>query len=162
MEEILAEKKADKKGTYAALKFSADTVKMLEKYMVKHDIPKPVGGSSLHSTLLYSRKYLLDYEPIGKLDETWTGKFTKFSIFPSNPKNGGNTSNNLVLEYGCKPQSERFNELMDSHDATYDFDEYKPHITLSTDVGDFDYKKLPKILEPLEIVEEYSKKIKIL
>jgi len=98
---------------------------------------------------------LPDYEPIGKLDETWTGKFTKFSIFPSNP-------NNLVLEYVCKPQSERFNKLMDSHDATYDFDEYKPHITLSTDVGDFDHKKLPKILEPLEIVEEYSKKIKIL
>lgn len=150
------EKKEEKKGTYAGLKFSEDTKKMITAYMDDNDIPNPLDVSKIHSTLLYSRNYLPDYIPDGQFEQPWKGKPTKLSIFGSNPKNGGDGSNCLVLEYKCSKQVARFDKLMAEHDATYDFDEYKPHITLSYDVGDLDYKNLPKIKKSLEIVEEYG------
>ncbi len=162
MADVLMEKKPTKtKGTYAGLKFSDDTIKMIKEYIEKNDIPNPLNGDDFHSTLLYSRKYLPEYEATGKFDESWTGDPNHFSIFPSNPKNGGDGSNCLVLEYTCKEQVARFDDLMDKHDATYDFDEYKPHVTLSYDVGDLDYKNLPELETALEIVEEYGEDLKI-
>ncbi len=143
-------------GTYAGLKFSKKTQTALTKYIKTNNIPNPLDTAKIHSTLLYSRNYLPEYKPAGKIDPAWVGKPDHFSIFESNPKNGGDGSNCLVLEFVCAKQSARFDELMKAHDATYDFDEYKPHITLSYSVGDFDYKSLPKFEESLEIVEEYS------
>jgi 2'-5' RNA ligase len=48
---------------------------------------------------------------------------------------------------------------MKKHDATYDFPEYKPHITLSYDIGDLDEKNLPdigKYVDEIGIDEEYG------
>ncbi len=161
MDEILAEKKTKKKGTYAGLKFSSNTTKMIKEYMGNNNIPNPLPVSKLHSTLLYSRKHLPEYEPTGKFDESWTGDPTHFSIFKSNPKNSTDNTNCLVLEYTCKEQSARFDDLMNEHDATYDFDDYKPHITLSYDVGDLDHDNLTKLEKALEIVEEYGEDLKL-
>lgn len=148
-------------GTYAGLKFNSDTKEILKKYIEDNNIPNPLDVDKIHSTLLYSRNYLPEYKPAGKFDKSWIGNPKHFSIFESNPKNGGDGSNCLVLEYKCSEQTTRFDELMEKHDATYDFDEYKPHITLSYDVGDLDYKNLPMIEEELEIVEEYSEDLNL-
>lgn len=148
-------------GSFAGLKFSTDTQTALKEYIEKNEIPNPLNTNKIHSTLLYSKKYLPDYKPAGKLDKSWFGSPTHFSIFKSNKKTGGTGSNCLVLEYKCSEQSSRFDELMEKHAATYDFDEYKPHITLSYDVGDLDYKKLPKFSKQLEIVEEYGENLNL-
>lgn len=148
-------------GTYAGIKFAVDTKQAIKKYMKDNKIPNPLNTNKIHSTLLYSRKYLPDYKPAGILTNPWIGKAKQFSIFLADPKNGKDGSNCLVLEYECAEQSARFDELMNEHDATYDFDEYKPHITLSYNVGDLDVKKLPKFEENLEIVEEYVKDLNL-
>jgi len=157
----ITESSKDPEGTYAGVKFCDDTKKAIKTFMEENEIPNPIESDKMHSTLLYSRNYLPDYKPTGKLDEAWTGEVKHFSIFPNNPKNGGDNTNCLVLEYTCKEQSKRFDELMDAHDATYDFDEYKPHVTLSYSVGDLDHKKLPKFKNPLKIVEEYSENLNL-
>ena len=157
----LTEKKNMPDGTYAGLKFSTETKNLIKKYMEENEIPNPLDVDAIHSTLLYSRNHLPEYKPAGKLDESWFGKPKHFSIFNSNPKNGGDGSNCLVLEYKCSQQSTRFDDLMEKYDATYDFDEYKPHITLSYDVDDLDYKKLPMIDGKLEIVEEYGEDLNL-
>lgn len=56
----------------------------------------------------------------------------------------------------CQYLSDRHNEIMDLYEATYDYPEYKVHVTLSYDIGDIDIKDLkidgfPKI----NIVKEY-------
>jgi hypothetical protein len=52
---------------------------------------------------------------------------------------------------------------MKLHKAEYDFDEYKCHITLSYDIGDFDYKKLnPKdFVKSIEVVKEYQEDLNL-
>lgn len=152
LEEITKDK-TEPDGTYASVHFNEDTINALNEYIKKNNIPNPAPVGKLHSTLLYSRNYLPEYKPQGKLSPEWEGKFKQFSIFSSNPENDRKGSI-LVMEYSCSEQSKRFDELMDAHDATYDFDEYKPHITLSYDLGDFDHEKLPKFEKPLKIVEE--------
>ncbi len=145
-------------GTYASVHFNEDTINALNEYIEKNNIPNAVSTEKMHSTLLYSRNHLPEYKPQGKLEPTWKGQFKRFSIFTSNPANHRD-GKILVMEYNCSEQSKRFDELMDAHDATYDFNEYKPHTTLSYDIGDFDIEKLPKFEKPLKIVEEKSKDI---
>jgi len=147
-------------GTYVGLKFDYNTKQIVKEYIENNKIPNPVNIDKIHSTLLYSRKYIADYEPIGKLDESWYCEPSHFSIFENDPKNGENNLKCLVLEYKCSKQLLRFDELMKKHNATYDFPEYNTHITLSYDVGNLDYKKLPKFEKYLKIIEEYSRDLK--
>jgi len=158
--EEISENKKTPDGTYASVHFNEDTINALNEYIENNNIPNPTNVKKIHSTLLYSRNYLPEYKPQGKLEPAWEGQFKHFSIFSANPKNsrGGLV---LVMEYACPEQSKRFDELMNIYDATYDFDEYKPHITLSYDIGDFDHKKLPKFEKPLKIVEEKSEDLNL-
>lgn len=152
MSELFEEKK---QGTYAGVKFDTETNKALHKYMSDNDIPTSVRPDKLHSTLLYSRKHLPNYEPQGKIDPPWIGKPKKFDVWPS--KDSGTDC--LVLEYDCPELVKRHKELMKEHDATYDFPDFKPHVTLSYDIGDLDVSALPdikKAIPELKIVEEYK------
>ncbi len=158
-EEITEEKKTPN-GTYAYVIFNKNTIDALQDYIIKNNIPNPVPIEKIHSTLLYSRNYLPEYKPPGKIYPMWEGKFKCFSIFNSNPVNSQDSSI-LVMEYTCSEQSKRFNELMDIHGATYDFNEYKIHITLSYNMGDFNIDNLSKFEKSLKITEEKSKNLKL-
>ena len=150
------------KGTYAGVIFSQKTVQALEKYMLDNKIPNPLSSKKLHSTVLYSRKYLPNYKPLGLINPPWIGKFKHFNVFQGRPKKEGDPSTNcLVMEYECLEQTQRFNELMKEHDATYDYDDYKTHVTLSYNIGDFEYQKLPPIDFDIEITEEYERELQI-
>jgi len=46
---------------------------------------------------------------------------------------------------------------MKEHGGTYDFDEYKPHITFSYDVAGMQCKDLPKFDEDIEAVHELER-----
>jgi len=148
--------KKETKGTYAGVRFSDKTKDAVKKYMKDNKIPNPLRTEKMHSTLLYSRKYCPDYEPAGEMEETLIGKSDSFESWESQPDDDGNTSNCLVLKYTCDGLKDRHESLMKEHGATFDFDDYTPHITFSYDVGDLDPKKLPKFEEDIEIVEEYG------
>lgn len=151
----------DKKGTYAGVRFSTATVNNIQKYIENNKIPNPVGSTKMHTTLLYSRKHCPDYEPAGDLDPPMIGKPTKFAIWPSQPDENGNPNNCLVLEYKCPDLVKRHKELMKEHDAEYDWDEYKTHVTFSYNVKDLDIKDLPTFEDDLEIANEYGEDLNL-
>lgn len=151
-----AAKKEGKPGTYAGVRFSPATTESLEKYTEDNKIPKPIGKEHFHTTLLYSRKHLPNYEPAGEYEVPMKGTPTEFEVWPSQPDEKGKIKNCLVLKYSCPTLYQRHHKLMLQHGATYDFDEYKPHITISYDIGKFDADKLPEYDGNIEIIEEYK------
>lgn len=141
-----------KKGTYAGVKLSVSSDKLLTDFLRKEDIQNPVPSNKLHVTLLYSRKYLPDYEPAGVYDKPLIATPLGFEIWKS--QSGKNC---LVLKLSCQKLVDRHRELMTEHNATFDYDEYTPHVTLSYDVGDRQItgKDTLKFSYPLTIVSEY-------
>ena len=155
--EDIMEKEEELPGTYAAVHFYDDTVDNIKTFIEENEIPNAVPADKLHTTLLYSRKPCPDYEPMGTYKHMMTGTPTEFDVWQSQPDDDGNRSNCLVLKYDCDELVDRHNHLMDEHDATFDFDEYRPHVTLSYDIGDMSIDNLdPEKIGPINIVEEYG------
>lgn len=164
LEELMEDRRKQERGTYAGVRFDTATVDAIEKYMKDNDIPKAVSGDKLHTTLLYSRKYLPDYKATGKLTPHLIGTPTEFVVWKTSGDDGKEPANCLVLMYSCPALVKRHKELMKEYDATYDFDEYKTHITLSYDIGDLDIKTLPEIkktIKSIVIVEEYQEDLNL-
>ena len=149
--EVAHKEQKTEKGTYAAVKFDKSTVDRLIQIGKDSKIPGLVVPSKLHTTLLYSRKFLPDYTPAKQVN--MIGTSPKWEIWPSQ----GN-ANCLVLVYKCPELTQRHEKLLKRHDTTYDYD-YKPHITLSYDVGDLSTDDLPdiaKLLPKIVIDQEYG------
>lgn len=143
-------------GTYAAVNFSKETTDAIKKYIEENNIPNGLSEDKMHTTVIYSRKYDPKFEAQGKIDPPWIGKPTEFDVWKTRPKDSGEGSNCLVLQFNCEELNKRHKELMDEYDFTYDFPEYKTHISFSYDIGSMDWKKLPKFTHKIEIVEEYG------
>ena len=153
------EQDKQKPGTYAGVRFSPSTVESLTQYATDNKIPNALDSKEYHTTLLYSRKHLPNYEPMGEYSTHMTGTPTGFEIWPSQPDDEGHVKNCLVMTYSCPRLYQRHHKLMQQHGATYDFDEYKPHVTLSYDAGDLDPSKLPAYEEEIEITKEYREEL---
>lgn len=152
---------ATNKGTYAGVKFSDDTSKLIKQYLDDNKIPNAISPNKLHTTLLYSRKHLPDYKAIGTYPKPLIGTPGNFDVWKSNNEDGSST-NCLVVEFDCPELSKRHDELMDEHKATYDFPDYKTHITLSYDIGDMDIKDLPSFIDTvptIKICKEYQEQL---
>ncbi len=154
----------EQKGTYSGMKFSDESVQKLLDFAEQKDIPNTLDKNEFHTTLLYSRKYLKDYKAIGEFESPIIAYPMGFEVWVS-PANAFKDEDTrcLVLKYKCQEQEDRFNELMDEHDATYDFDEYKTHVTISYDVGpDFDEANLDaSLIGELELVSEYKEDLNL-
>ncbi len=143
------------KGTYAGVRFHEDTKNAIVEFMKEHKIPNMLPHHKLHTTLLYSRKYLPKYAPLGTLSEPLIGTPTNFDVWKSSSEP---YSNCLVMQYDCPQLIDRHRHLMDTHKATFDFDQYHPHITFSYSIGDMDIKPIMELIEnigKIMIVEEY-------
>ena len=149
-------KKAFTQGTYAGVNFSVKTLEAIRQFAIEHEIPNRLETRKLHTTLLYSRKHLPKYEPAGKIDPPMIATFKEWDMFLTRPTNGNKPNRCLVMKIDCFDLWKRHIFLMNEHSATYDFLEYVPHISLSYDIGDFDYHQLPKFEGEIEIVNEYS------
>lgn len=142
-------------GTYVGIRPSKDSAEKIRDVTKKVGVQNP-HTDKLHATLIYSRKYLPKFKPRGKLEEPITAKVTGFEIFPS----AGGT-NVLVIRMESPELTARHEEIMDKHDATYDYDEFKPHLTISYDCGDFDPKSYDVKKDIPEIVfdDEYDEEL---
>ena len=129
--------KPEPDGTYIAVRLTKETKDKIKKFIKDNDIPNPLDTSDLHSTMIYSRKYLPDYECLGKLDKPWKGKAKKFEVFDT--EEGKKC---LVVVYDCDKIEKRHKEIRKEHGATHDFPEYIPHVSLSYDIGKFDVDTL--------------------
>jgi len=63
--DLISEDKKENKGSYAAIRFNKDTIDGIKKYIKENDIPNHTKFDKMHTTLLYSRKYLPEYKPAG-------------------------------------------------------------------------------------------------
>ena len=149
-------KKKTPDGSFAGVKFDKETTDAVLAFIKENNIPEGLRASQMHATLLYSKKYLPDYESAGKLEKPLVGKFSGFEIFESSSDIDGKKTNCLVLRFNCPKLSARHKSLMKEHEATYDYDTYKPHVTLTYNAGQLDPDKLPKFDKDLVITEEYG------
>lgn len=145
-------------GTYVGVKISKESKDKLYEMAEKLGVPNILPKKDYHITVIYSRKYLPNFEALGKLDEPIIAKPDKFSLFDAKDDNKC-----LVIELKCPDIVKRHNHIMKVHGATYDWDEYKCHITLSYDVEDFSLKgkSAKKMIDSIEIIEEYSENLNL-
>ena len=137
-------------GTYAATKPDGATARHFIRVMEKYGVPNIEDEEKLHCTLLYSRKHLPDYIPNPYLEHN--ARATHLEVWPT--KSGANC---LVLKIYSPEQEHRHEQLMFLHDAEYDYPEYKTHISLSYDIGDYDHTQLPiaELKIPFKLTSEY-------
>lgn len=155
--EILNEEKITdlgKDGTYIAVHFSKESRDKLQALAKSLKVDNIIEKSKYHVTIVYSRKAFTDFTINGKLKKPWKATPTELEIFETQ-----SGSRALVLRLDAPKLVERHEYFKREHGATYDFDEYKTHVTLSYDVGpdwkipkDFD---ITKLFKSLEIDEEY-------
>lgn len=159
LSEILLEKETKvtdlgKDGTYIAVKFSQKTRTALKALAKALDVTNTVSRDKMHCTIVYSRKPFTNFTIHGKMKEPWIGKPTELEIFETQ-----SGSRALVLRFDCPEMKERHEYFEKEYGATYDFDEYKMHATLSYDVGP-DWKipkdfKIEDYVDKIEANEEY-------
>lgn len=141
-------------GLYVAAFFDEETNYRIAEYLRINNIPMPVTSASLHTTIVYSKVPVTTFEPNHSVDIGVNTKHASFECWDM--RNGARC---LVLKYFSPYLHMRFEEAMKAG-AMYDFDEYKPHVTLSYSMPeDFDVATLPALGFPLKIVGEYSEPI---
>lgn len=106
---------------------------------------------NIHTTIIFSRKYVGEIESKG--DISIFVKAKSFKLFNFHDKKC------LVLELDSEWINERFKFLKEKYNATNDFEIYIPHITLSYDYTETELpnESYLKDFNDLEIVNEYSK-----
>lgn len=151
-----SEKEEKEPGTYVAGYFSEESQDKIYALAKKLEIPNLVPKDKYHVTIIFSKK-TIPYKGLNKLKDAWIVEVEKFHVFPT--QSGKKC---LVLKLDAPDLIHQHNKIMKKYkEATYDFDEYIPHTTLSYDLGDF---KLPDNSEldglgKLEIVEEIAEPI---
>lgn len=150
-------------GTYAAVKYSVETRNKIAKFIKELDIPNPLATSKIHTTVLYSRKFLPNLKSeVTKFKTPLTATMKGYDVWKTRPEDGSDPTDCLVIKLDSPELTTLHNVLMDLHKATYDFEEYTPHISLSYDIGDFQLSSLSshmKAFGKLEIVEFYSEEL---
>ena len=121
-------------GTYAALRLSSETIAALDDFCLQHNIPNKVD--EYHSTIMYSRKSHPDFEAF--TDREYFGTPINFGVFLDREHD----TKCLVLKYSSLEIEKRHYNIRNDYEATYDFETFEPHITLSYDIGDFDISSL--------------------
>lgn len=135
-------------GTYVAARFTSETMESLKRYQEEYKVPNSLDPEKFHTTIVYSRA-AVEWTPAKDLeDEEVEAK--GFTVFDS--RDGQKC---LVLLLDSEYLNTRFDLAME-RGATYDFPDYKPHITLSYDIGHFDTKKLPVPDFPIVLSHEYA------
>ncbi|GEM_PF-1387813 len=145
-----------KKGTYAALLVSPESHAAIMEYIKENNIPHKTNPNEerKHVTLIYSKKYCPDM--VAQPETVHAATIKGLEVF--NTQDGKRA---LVLLLDAPTVVARHEQLMAEHPATYDYPEYKPHITLSYDIGDLDETQLVPLEKIVELSDEYVEELKL-
>ena len=147
----------NKNGTYGAVSFNDNDIDKLIAFAEQYNVPNILDSKNFHATLAYSRKFLADIKP-QECNSIANPKIFKIWESPPNANKAEKTYC-LILLLDCQYLIDRFNNIMFNYNATYDYDEYNPHVTISYNVGeDFDVNELNdniNYVNSLQISEEY-------
>ena len=131
-------------GLYVCVEFDMETLNNFEKYLSQYSIPNETPISKLHTTIIFSEKYV-NFPP-EKYEETIDPESYDFELF-------GEDKNCLVLTFESEKLTERWKKATDAG-ALFKFDTYVPHVTLSYNIEDFDIEKLSLPTFQINIVNE--------
>ena len=112
-------------GLYVCAKFSDLTLDAIERLQRDLKVLNPVPREKIHSTIVYSRVTVPYVASSGSFEVATSGELEVWDT------QSGKT---LVLKLDSDYLAFRHNYAK-ALGATYDFPEYRPHITLSYDVG---------------------------
>ena len=148
-------------GTYAGLRFNQESLKSLKEFLDNNTIPNKVPEEKLHVTLLYSRKHIPNFKADGELLEPIICEPQEFTVWETNGEHKEKTRC-LILKLLSPRLVERHIKLMKDHpQATFDYPEYSPHLTLSYDIGSTDVSGLDiNSLPSLVLSYEYQENLK--
>lgn len=125
------------KGVYISVNIQEESKIALGSYMEKYlSFYNNLELDDLHCTIIYSAKELK--EEVLLKDYKLIANFNRFSKF-------GDDKNILVIEINSETLVNRNKELTKEYGFVSDYDEYKPHITLSYSVEDLDINSLPPL-----------------
>lgn len=138
-------------GLFIGIRLSAESISNLTKWQAKNNIPNPFKATELHVTLLSSKNQPFPWKPKKhnlKLDPK-TYKLKKF----------GENEDLLVLCFDSNVLQYRHHYAMQKFNLQWDFDSYKPHITLAKDLpSDFDISKISVPNFVIVLTDEYVEK----
>jgi hypothetical protein len=130
-------------GTYACLVPNNDSKAALEQLQKDFDIPNAVSASSMHMTVIYSRKPCpAALELIGSFKPIY-GKIVGFKYLPTQ-----NGTRCVVAELDCNDAVDLHNHIRETYGASHDYPSYIAHITLSYDCA----KDVEPIIQPIPVV----------
>lgn len=135
-------------GLFVAGFFDAETNQRLTEYLRVNNIPNPTAEGSFHVTIVNSVDPV-DF-PENHTVDIYIPKDLNFLDCWSTPM--GRT---LVLRLFSPYLHFRFSESI-AAGAAYDYPVYNPHITLSPDIGDWDYSHLVKPDFDIHLIGEYG------
>lgn len=124
-------------GVYISVQMAEESVIHIKEYMAKY-LPGKDGPEEdyFHSTLIYSKQ---QEDRIVEVKEyTAMANVKHFSKF-------GEKQEVLVCEIESPILIDRNTELVEEYGFISDFEEYKPHFTLTYDASDVDINSLPPI-----------------
>lgn len=126
---------SQKDPLYVSVTPDSNTKATIKRIQHQYNIPNPLDTAKIHCTLIYSRTPC--DKPIISADSTYNATFKSFDIFDT--RDGKRC---LVIKLTSRDLSARHKALMKEMGASYDFATYIPHITLSYDVGDYDWQQI--------------------
>lgn len=150
-------------GTFVAVRFKEEDVAALFGFGLANMVPNMIDQADYHSTIVYSRKPLLNVPLQRDISPYWIAKPIGFDVFDTRAAADGIVTKCLVLKLDCPDMVGRHNFLRRWEGASHGFPSYNPHITLSYDIGDYDISKLEAVntfLPEIVIVQEYCQELK--
>lgn len=143
------------KGTYARMDFAPISVLAIDTFIRDNGVPNPVPHDKLHVTLLYSRKPMPGYTSQGSLEFPQKVRVSGYDIWDT--RDGKKA---LVATLHSPQLVERHKRLMAEFGGSYDFPNYKPHFTMSYDVGpEFSALMLPPFPVSLYLWYEHAEEL---
>lgn len=151
MLEILFEKYLHKKardnnhpdGTYVSAELDPKNQEAIFNWAKDNGIPNLADPKQYHATIAYSRVGIPDVKK-KEFDLPIAANIIGWHIFPT--QTGGKC---LVADLKSDVLTSHFKDIMDNYGASYDYPEYKPHLTISYD---YDKDEPPKTFPKIKIM----------
>lgn len=119
-----------------------------------------VYGEEMHVTICYS-KTPVDWLKVGS--DSWgnTNDDGSMNVKPGGPRVNEKFGKYLVLAFANSDLAYRHCSILERTDGSWDYDDYTPHVSISTDPGAVDPMQLPAYTGTIELGPEIFEEIKV-
>lgn len=139
-------------GVYMGVRPIGASIHLLHDWILEQGIPNPVAAHAAHVTVLFS-KTPVDVQPDRSREYHAHG--VRFEVL----RHRFDKTDALVLVLETPALVARHKELIE-RGGSHDYEEYLPHVTLTTNVENFDWKALQVPHFSLIFGNEYSRPLR--